>query len=649
MKYLFLIFLSISVQAQQLTLDSLLIRIKSLPDTSKIKYLNDYAWNNRSKTPHLAMESAKEALRIGEETGNHKLQAASLNYIGVLYRNLGNYDLSLKTYNRALNLSDEIRDSVQIAYALNNIGGIHRLQGNNKSALEYILRALGIFEKLGNKQGMSYCTLNIGIIYRRQQDYIKSLEYLNYTLRIREEINDKPGKALALNQIAEVYDDMGSIDTALKYYFEVEKQYKEIDDRKGLAATWGGIGGIYMKKNNLPEALKYRTKALELSIEIDYLEGLVTNYNNLAKIYYLSGQSAKAEENFSRAFKVAAKMKEVYAILECYRFSAEYREYKKDWKEAARLYKQYYTLRDSITRKENIAMIYQFEANNREMKNAAEKSLLEKENELQKRQALYLVIIVIVAAAFSVVLYKKQRTTRKLNEKLEELNSIKDRFFHIIAHDLKNPFASLLGFSEILEEDFETLSGDEKLQLIKEMRISIKSNYHLLENLLYWAVSQRERTIISKEKICLKTVAEEIKTQFQVSVRNKKLEVECSIDPAIIVYADLDMTRAVMRNIISNAIKFSPAGEKLFISARIREKEVEVLVEDRGAGIPPDRIKDIFKFEKIQTSRGTEGEKGTGLGLILCKEFVESNSGRIWIESELGRGTKIFFTLPSAE
>lgn len=649
MKYLLFLLFSITISAQQITIDTLLNRVKDLPDTSRIKYLNDYAWNNRSRTPHLAMESAKEALRMGEEIANQKLQAASLNYIGVLYRNLGNYDLSIQTYNKALVLSEEIKDSVQIAYALNNIGGIHRLQGNNKTALEYIIRALGIFEKLKNKQGISYCTLNIGIIYRRQQDYIKSLEYLNYTLRIREEIDDKPGKALALNQIAEVYDDMGSNDTALKYYFEVEKQYKEIDDRKGLAATWGGIGGIYMKQNNLTEALIYRTKAIELSLKIEYLEGMVTNYNNLGKIYYLSGQPAKAEENFAKALKVASRMKEVYAILECYRFSAEYYEYRKDWQKALKFYKDYYSLRDSVTRKENIAMIYQFEANNREMKIAAEKNLLEKENELQKRQATYLLIIVAVVAAFSVVLYRKQRTAKKLNEKLEELNSIKDRFFHIIAHDLKNPFASLLGFSEILEEDFESLDEKERLQLIKEMRVSIKSNYQLLENLLYWAVSQRERTIINKEKVNLGAVADEIKAQFQTTLRNKKLEVECSIDSSLFVFADLDMTKAVMRNIISNAVKFSPKGEKVIIAARQAGNEIEVKIEDRGSGIPSDRIKDIFKFEKIQTSRGTEGEKGTGLGLILCKEFVESNNGRIWIESEFGKGTKIFFTLPIAE
>lgn len=649
MKLLILFFISTCLTAQQINIDTLLKNTRNLPDTSKVKYLNDFAWNNRNKSPNLALESAKEALKLAESIKNKILQAKALNYIGVIYRNLGNYDFALKMYNKALIIAEESRDSSQLAYSYNNIGGIYRLEGNNKIALEYIIKALRIFERKTDKQGISYCTINIGIIYRRQQDYTKALEYLNYTIKIRNEINDKPGKALALNQIAEVYYDMGVIDTALKYYYEVEKQYSEIDDKKGLAATWGGIGGIYLYKKDYNQALTYRLKALNLSIEIDYLEGQVTNYNNLGKIYFHLGQSAKAEESYQKALKIALGMKEIYGQLECYRFLSDYYELRNDLKRALQYNKKYYALRDSVSRKENIAMIYQYEANQKDLRNETEKALLQKENEIQKKQAQYLFAIIILIAVFSFTIYKKARRTKILNEELNESNLIKDRFFHIIAHDLKNPFTSLLGFSEILEEDFDELSDEDKLRLIKEIRVVIRSNYKLLENLLYWANMQRKNVTLNSVNINLMVIIREIESLFLISLRNKKLKVVLDVEDSIAVYADKEMLSTTLRNLLSNAIKFSNKEGEIKISALADKNLITVIVEDEGAGIAPDKISKLFQLDKIMTSEGTDGEKGTGLGLILCKEFVEKNGGKIWAENKEGTGIKFCFTLPLAK
>lgn len=641
-----LFLLSFTIYAQQAGIDSLLQKARDLPDSSKVKFLNDFAWNNRSKSPQFSLQSAQEALKIAESIGNKKLQSTSLNFIGVIYRNLGKYDLSINTYNKALAIAEEVKDSVQIAYAYNNIGGIFRLEGNNKIALEYILKALGIFERKKDKQGMSYCTLNIGLIYRRLQDYIKSLEYLNYTLKIRNEINDIPGKALALNQIAEVNMDMGSIDTALKYYYEVEKQYKEIDDRKGLAATWGGLGGVFLVKRDYNTALNYRLRALDMSKKINYLEGLVTNYNNLGKLYYLLGKTDESKNCFDNALKIALGMKEIYGQLECYRFLAEYYEFRKDLKSALEYSKKYYSLRDSVTRKETIAMIYQFEANRRDMKNEVEKSLLTKENELQRKQATYLLIMVIVIALFSVIIYRKARTTKKLNEQLSELNSIKDRFFHIVAHDLKNPFTSMLGFSEILEEEYNELSDDERLNLIKEMRFVIKSNFSLLENLLNWADSQRKEASVNKINIDLGQIISENDSIFRAAMKNKRLNAVLNAEKNISVYADLDMLKTILRNLISNAIKFSPPEGLITIDVLRKGQFAEISIKDNGAGMDQEKISSLFQLGKIVATRGTAGEQGTGLGLVLCREFVEKNGGKIGIESEPGKGSRFYFTLP---
>lgn len=649
MKIIFLLFINITLLAQQTNLDSLLQRTKNLPDSSKARFLTEYAWNNRSKNKDLALESAQEALKIAQSIKHRNLQSTALNYIGLIYRNMGKYDRSIDLYNQALKIARQANDSDQIAYAYNNIGGIYRLEGNNKIALEYIVKALGIFERKGNKQGISYCTINIGAIYFRQNDYTKSLEYLKYTLKIRDEIKDIPGKALALNLIAEVYVSLRQIDVALKYYFEVEKQYRAIDDKRGVAATLGGIGSVYFEKKDYQKALYYQQRSLEISEKIKYIEGQVGSYNDLGKIYYELGQPVKAEENYKKAFKIASGTKEIYGQLKCYRSMAEFYELKKDINKALQFYKKYYTLRDSVTRKENVEMIYQFEANQMNQKKENENILLQKENEIQKRKALYLLGVILIIIVFSIIMLRDARRAKKLNIKLNELNSIKDRFFRIIAHDLKNPFASLLGFSEILENDYHNLDDNEKLGLVKEIRTVIKSNYQLLENLLYWANSQRKNITLNPVPVNIKSTLEEINSLFLISVKNKELNIIYSGDKSICAYADRDMLKTILRNLVSNAIKFSLMGGEIKITTEKRENQVSVIIEDHGIGMEEQTRKNLFNLDKITTTIGTSGEKGTGLGLILCKEFVEQNKGKIQVESESGKGSKFYFTLPAAD
>ncbi len=646
MKLLFF-FLSISLFAQQFNLDSLIKQTQNLSDTSKVKYLNEYAWNNRNKNPHLALESAQLALKTAQSINNKQLQANALNYIGVIYRNLGGYDKALAVYSEALKLAEDTRDSAQIAYSLNNIGGIYRLEGNNKIALEYILKALKIFERNKNKQGISYCTINIGLIYRRQQEYSKALEYLNYTLKIRGEINDKPGKALALNQIAEVNMDMGAIDKALKYYYQVEREYQEIDDKKGLAATWGGIAGVLFILEDYKQALNYRLRALDLSVKINYFEGQVTSYNNLGKIYFHLGQTAKAEENYRKAYKIASGMKEVYLKLECYKFMTEYYELKNDSKKALLFGKKYYMLKDSLTRRENIEMIYQYEANQLNMKNENDKLLLQKENEISKKQTQYLLGLIIIVLIFSFIFYRKAIKTKVLNKNLSQLNKLKDKFFGIIAHDLRNPFNVLLGFSEILEKDFHKMPDEEKMEIIKEIRIASKNNYQLLENLLSWANSQTGAVPFNQKKINLLEIVLDTQALYVTAAKNKSVIIENQINDSIAVKADADMLKSILRNLISNAVKFSNSSGKIVISAKHSGEYVTTCINDSGIGIPEEKIKTLFVMEKVSTTFGTAGEAGTGLGLMLCKEFVEKNGGKIWIESSPGIGSKFCFTIPA--
>ncbi len=646
MKILILLLIQTSFLFSQANLDSLMKSISTKPDTARARILNDYAWINRSKDPNSALKSTEEALKIARGINNKSIQARSLNLMGVIYRNLGNYDKSISVYTNALRIAEEVKDSVQIAYSYNNLGGIYRLQGNNTLALEYILKALSVFENLKHKEGMSFCTINIGLIYRRQGNYVKALEYLYYTLRLREEINDRPGKALALNLIAEVHFDLGEFNAALKHYLEVEKEYQAVDDKKGLAAAWGGIAGVYYEQKNYQIALEYRKKSLELATKINYLEGQVHNHINLGLIYAQLKNFQQADLEFAEALKIANSMKEIYVQIDTYKNFAKYNEMKNNYKEALLYFKKYTTLKDSIMKQENIALITEMEAIYKSERAEKEKTVLMKDLELREKQTNYLIIILLLIVVMVVIIYSRYLSKKAANKKLQELNAVKDTFFRLIAHDLKTPFNAIFGYTEMLKEDFASLSEVEKLKYINDIGRAAKQSYQLLENLLMWSQSESGRIEFNPQNLNLKLIILESKELLMPAAKNKNIEIAVECDDNLTVIADLQMLTTIFRNLISNAIKFTYPGGNVTIKAIDEQKDVRIFVKDNGMGMSEETVKRLFKLNEVSTFNGTQGEKGTGLGLILCKEFISLHKGKIEVKSEPAKGSTFIFTIP---
>jgi len=644
---LIILLFPVTIILSQNKVDSLLEKIKQNPDTTKIRLLNDFCFENRNKFPLLALQAGQEAYKIAVKVDDKTLQAKSLNFIGVVHRNLGSYDKSITLYKRALSLAEEANDSVEIAYSYNNIGGIYRLEGNHKHALEYILKALAVFEKLKDKVGMAYCTVNVGLIYRRQQNYIKALEYLNRTLSIRNEINDRSGKAQALDLIAEVYFDQEDIERALYYFMESEKEYSALNDKKGLASVWGGIGGVYYRKKDYSKAITYRQRALVMSNKIGYIEGEITNYNNLGLIYAKMGSFSKADQNFNAALKIAANTKEIYSQLECYKSVAQYYEIKKDFKSALFYSNKYQQLKDSVSNEENIAFVAEIESNYKAVKVEKENAMLLKDVMFEKRQKNYWVIISFLVVLLAVFIYIRYHSKKITNQKLRELNAMKDKFFGIIAHDLRNPFSAIFGYTNILLHEFESLDDEEKKKLISSIDDSGRQTYKLLENLLYWSRSQTGRMDFNPKQLNLKEIILEVFFILESSARYKNITLYTDAEENVTALGDEDMIKTVLRNLVANGIKFTTHGGKISVLLKSNDKNVEITVEDTGVGFSKEIKEKLFQIDNVSTSLGTNGEKGTGLGLILCKEFVEKNRGKIWAESEIGKGSKFIFTIPT--
>jgi len=230
---------------------------------------------------------------------------------------------------------------------------------------------------------------------------------------------------------------------------------------------------------------------------------------------------------------------------------------------------------------------------------------------------------------------------------LKEANATKDVFFSIIAHDLKSPFNSISGFLNLMYEDYDSFSDDEKKRFLKTILDTANNTFSLLENLLEWSRSQRGKIIYSPETIDISMLIEEIIFILQRNAENKQIKILPIADDNLTSWADVNMARTILRNLVSNAIKFSYPNQRVMIKSQNSGDEVIISVSDKGTGIKESDLSKLFKIDEKIQKPGTLKEKGTGLGLVLCKEFASKNRGKIWVESELGKGSTFSFSLPA--
>jgi len=233
-----------------------------------------------------------------------------------------------------------------------------------------------------------------------------------------------------------------------------------------------------------------------------------------------------------------------------------------------------------------------------------------------------------------------------INAELLEINASKDKFFSIISHDLRSPLSGLMGILDILSTSYDTLSEDEKLEIINEAANTSRGTYTLVQNLLEWSRIQTGKMSIEPEEIRLLPLIHNLEKLYSQNLKNKKIIFVINVHPGTAAFADLKMTETVLRNLISNAIKFTRTGGTIAVMAESRDGSVIIKIVDNGVGIDEKRLDNLFKMDVGYSTKGTEKESGTGLGLIICKDFVERQKGKIWVESKKDKGTTFYISLP---
>jgi len=238
------------------------------------------------------------------------------------------------------------------------------------------------------------------------------------------------------------------------------------------------------------------------------------------------------------------------------------------------------------------------------------------------------------------------RQMRQQTAELERLNQSKNRLFSVIAHDLRAAFHGILGFSDVLDTELDDLDQATIRKIASYLNHASQSTFKLLENLLEWAMLENGSMQFRPEVLRLESIIDTVVTGLHLSALQKNIQLEFRVDPRILVQADLNMIRSLIHNLVSNAVKFSLRGGRVWVDQHLEKEQVIIAVHDNGMGMNQNQLDRLFQINLNNSTKGTIGEVGTGLGLLLCKQFVEQHNGKIWVESRPNEGSSFYFSLP---
>ncbi len=619
---------------------------KSQNDLTHINSILDSCWKYRTFNPSLSLEYGLDALKLIDDKELVELKPKTLNYLGVVYRKLGDLETSYSYFKNALDLANVLNDSMQIAYTYTNLTDYYLKKASYSIALENVLLSFQIFEKLNHKIGMAYSLNYLGEIYTFHGDYEKAIQYFDRSLKLRDELKDLRGYSNTLINIGEIYYKLKNFDKALEYYDKSIQINKGIRYRKGNGRVLSLKGDIAFEYGDFIKAKKYVNAALVNDREIKNKSGQIENLNKLGLIYLQLNNSKLSKEYLDKALMLASKSGHLDQEMLSHLYLSQFYSSKDKNKKALESLNEYHNIKDSIYSTENLGRFADLQTLFATNKADIENKILKSEIEFQTRNNQYLIIISIITLFIIILLISKFRAQKKSNNLLNELNSSKDKFFSILAHDLKNPFQGLLGYTEILNTEYDTLTQGEVKESIESLYSVTRNVYSLLEGLLEWSRAQTGRMEYNPTLFKLSEEAVKVVDLSKENASFKQISLTSEINDTTMVFADRNMISTILRNLVANAIKFTNSGSFVKITATTSKEEVEITVLDKGIGMSQEELDSLFRIDIHHTTLGTNGEEGTGVGLILCKELVQNNGGKIWAESELGKGSKFIFTLP---
>tara|TARA_R110002051_G_scaffold262306_1_gene322213 strand:- start:1586 stop:3661 length:2076 start_codon:yes stop_codon:yes gene_type:complete len=584
---------------------------------TNISYYNFYIGKKEK-----ALDVLNNALEIAKEKKNVKLEIRVLNSMGIQQYDLGNHSEALKAYLNAIDLATDTNDIVNLSFLKENVGHLYLTQKDYKQSLELYKEVEALNKQLGNVVYTAESKSNIADLYVKLNDFKNATAYINSSIETFEEKKILDWLAYSYQVKGDIYLKQKKSKIALHWYDKALNIHKNINDDISKATLLNGLSEVYYQLGNYEEADKNALSSLEISNRL----GLLDDTKNSVKLLYEINKQNNLPD-------IALKYHEQYKLLS-----------------------------DSISRKENLNSLGILKTK-LEFDKQQKDTILANDKEIAKQNIyIYLSLVALAILGLIVFLLKKQSKTRKIfnnelrlktkalekrEEELNAINNTKDKLFSIIGHDLRGPINALGSILTLLRD--KEIKQDEFLRFVPKLKNDVDAISFTLNNLLSWGKTQIKGSTIEQCDVDLSDlISNNIKLLHEIA-NNKAINIKNNIPSDTTVWADKNQIDVVIRNLLNNALKFTNENGEISFKAEKVGNYIQVSVTDNGVGLKPETQKQIFsKQNTLITTYGTANEKGTGLGLSLCKEMIENNGGKIWVESIFGLGSTFYFKLPQS-
>lgn len=581
---------------------------------------------------------------------------------------------SIELANKSYDLSIQSRNPHNIISSLIIISSLNQGIGNPVTSLEKLNLARHIADSINSDYWRGMVDLKLGEINRATTNFELSLKYLHSGKWLLSKINYNEGVIKAENRLAAVYFELYVIainnshnvsekehlkDSLLYYANKSLKESINSNTPDITLSNYQILASYYLLIKDYQHAKDYLEKSEALAQKYSSID-LPLIYTNLSNLYTQLKLNKQALYYALEANKMAIKSGiKVYRKLSAEQLVETYRALG-DYKSAL-IYAD--SVKKLILELYNNKIYTQMYLIDTQKKIEQQNLIVQKEKEKNRLQTLiFSFVVIVLVILFAIVFINRRRTLRfnnqlmRLNKEIskqkDELDNViksKDKFFSIIAHDLRNPFGSFLMLTKYIKEELQNLSLNELQEYMDILSSSSDNLYKLLENLLEWSKIQRGKIEPQFSTFNVSQVVKMSVSLVEQQANAKSQKLINNVNPNISGYADFNIINTVLRNLLTNAIKFTPRGGKITIDSEEKDGKIIVSVSDTGIGMDDNTINKLFKIEEKIGMHGTDGEPSTGLGLVLCKEFMELNNGKIYLESKLGEGSTFFIEFPKSD
>jgi len=629
-------------------------------------------------------ERAREYILKSEKLSNNlnykKVTAEITYYKSLIYAQKDDYINAVSGYNKSKALFNALNDTLSVAKVNNSIGLIEIKRGNYNRGLQFSLAAIKELEKRNLISDLNLAYRNLAKAYYNTNLFEKAMEFYLKALGVQMKLNDSKGINESHSKLAELYSNKKEHRKAIEYYEKVLKSSESNNDSiRGY--VFSKLGGEYLMFNDYDKATKYLIQGYNINTRTKNKAGLLLTLNNLGDLNLKQGRLNIAEKQLLDAGEIAKSLNNKIELLRHYKSMKSLDSTRQRFDRAFVWQREYYELNTSLkktkikpvtsTEKQTNIELNTNSGSQPEVNVSTDKVTSADNVEMNKVLDKYKIILyallaaLIVVSALLVFTYLKRNSSIKdlqeLEEKnvkielqneafseqtkhLENVNNVKDKLFSIVSHDLKDSLSSINGFIDLLKDG--SLTREEFDDLIPELSENANNASLLLFNLLNWSKSQMQSL---EPKPSLFDIQEVFESKVKLVDQRMESKGITLVDHTLrdFAYADRSMFEIVIQNLLANALKFCKNGDTITVSNYISNGSCIVSIADTGIGVSKENLSKLFKNNSF-TTMGTNNEKGTGLGLSICKELVELNHGKIWVESTQGIGSTFYVQLPKS-